>query len=117
MRVNLIVWTITSVLVYLLLCIIYTITGFISYGWYISDETEQKYLRNIHSYYPLYADQIVSDQGGDTLSYMSITSFSEVHPFYKWKIMEVGLIKPYSKLHEALDSIAATYVEPENKYR
>ena len=88
---------------------------------YISQSTEKKYLRNIDKFKPeMFRGELSIKphfSNKDTLSFFSEVLLQELSPFYKWHIYNVGCVRPGSILEKKIDSIAATYVEPENKLK
>ena len=81
---------------------------------YISDSTEQKYIRNIDKY-KFDGKFIKPSAGGDSLTYINLTPANEIDLFHKWYIMDdVGLVRPGSTLSKKLDSI---YNSSKNKYK
>jgi hypothetical protein len=86
--------------------------------WFISQKTEEKYLRNISRYTPISKSQVFIYDGRDTLSYIAKAPFGFVNPFAKWYIgHDVGLIKRNSKLSKALDKMVDGFEPPENKLK
>ena len=88
---------------------------------YISELTEKKYIRNIHKFKPeMFLGELFINphfSNNDTLSFFSEVLLQELSPFYKWHIYNVGCVRPGSILEKKIDSIAATYIEPENKLK
>jgi len=111
--VSLVVSLFISTLVSWLTIVIY---GF-SQG-YISEKTEEKYLRNLDKYTMINNQNFyIGLKGGDTLTFIATIAPFKFDPFHKWYINDVGMIKPNSLLSKKLDSIAANYIDPVNKYK
>lgn len=79
----------------------------------ISKSTGEKYLRNIDKMVVLNANQLHTNNGGDSLSYIAITAFSQIDIFCKYYIANVGGIPRRSKLSHAVDSIFESQSNPE----
>lgn len=89
------------------------LADFICFSGAISKNSEAKYLRNIHYFYPARNNAVYCrfGQEGDSLSFFATTPSNKFNPFFKWYINNVGLIPRWSKLSEKLDSMQRAYVK------
>ncbi len=96
---------------YTVIFIISFLGNTLTWGWFISNKTEQKYLRHISSYSNYEGGGIsMMPNEVDTLSYFHVTMDEGIgFPLAKWAIDNVGLVPRWSKLSHKLDSINNIY--------